>query len=152
MDERLQISQWLRQQISLLKPATRKRAMREISAYLLKRNRERIGQQKNADGATYARRKPRFKMMKNGSYKRFTPKRKMLLGFRRHIRAKPTPDKAEVGIYGHASRLATVHDHGVTENGIKYPSRELIAFTSEDAPAIDLILQRYVMAQGVFSQ
>ena len=143
MNEWLQISEWLRQQIGLLKPATRKRAMHEISTYLLKRNRERVGQQKNADGTAYARRKPRFKLMKNGAYKRFTPKRKMLLGFRRHIRAKPTPDKAEVGIYGHAARLATIHDHGATENGIKYPSRELIAFTGDDVPEIERILLRY---------
>lgn len=81
-----------------------------------------------------------------------TSKRKMLLGFKRHMRAKASPDKAEVGIYGHAAKVATVHDQGKTENGIKYPPRNLVRFSTEDAPEIDRILQRYVMAQGVFSK
>jgi phage virion morphogenesis protein len=142
------MNEWLKQQFSFLKPATRKRAMREISNYLLKRNRQRVSQQKNADGTAYAPRKPRFKILKNGKSKRFIPKRKMLLGFKRHIRAKSTPDKAEVGIYGHAARLATIHDHGASENGIKYPSRELVQFEPDDVPAIESILQRYLSAQA----
>ena len=76
----------------------------------------------------------------------------MLLGFKRHMRVKPTTDKAEVGIYGHAAKVATVHDEGKTENGIKYPSRNLIRYSIEDVPAIDRILQRYVMAQSVFNK
>lgn len=79
-----------------------------------------------------------------------TSKRKMLLGFKRHMKTKATPDKAEVGIYGHAAKVATVHDTGKTENGIKYPSRNLIRYSPEDAPAIDRILQRYVLSQAIY--
>ena len=81
-----------------------------------------------------------------------TSKQKMLLGFKRHMKAKSSPDKAEVGIYGNAAKVATVHDQGKTENGIKYPSRNLIRYSAEDAPEIDRILQRYVMAQSVFNK
>lgn len=198
------IGEELQRMFAFLHPANRKKAMHEISQYLLKSNKQRVSSQQNSSGAAYPPRKKHplegiktakfhyttkrgddfevhhlivtkrgagyvrgyFPWKDSSEQRTFSKtgmdafsedknkasKRKMLLGFKRHMKTKATPDKAEVGIYGHAAKVATVHDEGKTENGIKYPSRNLIRYNPEDAPAIDRILQRYVIGQALKKQ
>ncbi len=118
--------------INQLTPVKQKRAMREIASYLRKKNRYRIQQQENSDGSQYQKRKNK------------KVRKKMLTGFKRHIKQKVDYNQLEVGIFGNASRVAMVHDQGETEDGIKYPSRRLIGLPDEDKQEIRIILLRHI--------
>lgn len=118
--------------IQLLKPVQSKRALRDITAYLRKANRNRIRQQKNLDGSQYEARKNK------------KTRKKMLTGFTKHIRQSVSHTHAEIGIMGKAAQLAGIHHSGEVEGGILYPERNLIGWTDDDLSALRGILLKHV--------
>lgn len=105
-----------------------RKAMREIAKYLRQKNLHRITKQENADGTRYTPRKNK------------RVRRKMLTGFKKNVKQRVDMRQLEVGIFGHAAKLAHVHHAGETEDGVRYPSRQLITLSDEDKQAIYMLL------------
>lgn len=118
--------------LNSLSNAQMRRVMREIATYLRQRNAYRIRTQQNADGSRYQPRKDK------------TVKRRMLTGFSKHLKKRISADQVEVGIFGNAANLAHIHHDGQTEDGIQYPSRQLIGLPDEDQAAIRQMLVKHL--------
>jgi phage virion morphogenesis protein len=65
-------------------------------------------------------------------------KGKMLLGFRRRISSQSDETSGQLSISG---KVAPVHHYGLSENGAKYPARELLTLSEGDKRMIlDIVI------------
>lgn len=122
------IDQVLENLLNSLTPTQTRKVMQAIANYLRGRNLYRITAQQNADGSAYIRRK------------NTQDRRKMLVGFRKHIKSRVQAQSIELGIFGNAARLARVHQDGQNEKGITYPARQLVTLPAADKEQIRSIV------------
>ncbi len=112
----------------------KRKVLREIGIYLKRSNKKRITAQKNIDGTQYKSRKKRRK----------SRNKRMLLGFRSLINLKQKGNSVDIGLMGWPSKVGRVHHEGKTEDGISYPSRELVGFNQSDIDHIEQIIQKHI--------
>lgn len=105
--------------LNQMTPAALRGLMVKVARYLRQRNEQRIRSQQNADGSAYIPRK------KGGN-------KPMLVGYARRIRERVESDKAVVGVFGRMGNFGNVHDKGLTERRIKYPSRNILTLPEPD--------------------
>lgn len=112
-------------------PTALRGAMLKVARYLRSQNAFRIRGQQNADGSSYVPRK------KGGN----TP---MLVGYARRIRERVEADRAIVGVFGRMGTFGSVHDKGLTERRIKYPSRNILALSESDKGVVLDMIKTHV--------
>ena len=100
-------------------PTALRGVMLKVAKHLRAKNAKRIRSQQNADGSAYAPRK------KGGN-------KPMLVGYARRIRERVEADRAIVGVFGRMGTFGNVHDKGLTERRIKYPSRNILTLPEPD--------------------
>ena len=105
--------------LNQMTPAALRGLMVKVARYLRQRNEQRMRSQQNADGSAYIPRK------KGGN-------KPMLVGYARRIRERVESDKAVVGVFGRMGNFGNVHDKGLTERRIKYPSRNILTLPEPD--------------------
>ncbi|MEW5251507.1 phage virion morphogenesis protein [Microbulbifer discodermiae] len=136
-----QLETWAAPLLAKLTPTEQRKLARSIGTQVRRRQRQRIAEQKNPDGSAYAPRKTRELRGKANRLKR---RRKMFPKLRnaQHLRVQSTADGIVVGFLGRAARVARVHHYGLRENGIEYPQRQLLGFSSADQELVrDLLLK-----------
>ena len=117
--------------LNQMTPAALRGLMVNVARYLRQRNEQRIRSQQNADGSAYTPRK------KGGN-------KPMLVGYARRIRERVESDKAVVGVFGRMGTFGSVHDKGLTERRIKYPSRNILALPESDKGVVLDMIKTHV--------
>ena len=118
--------------LNQMSPAALRGLMIKVSRYLRSRNEQRIRSQQNADGSAYTPRK------RGG-------RQPMLLGYSRRIRERIDNDKAVVGVFGRMGTFGNVHDKGLVERRIKYPSRNILTLPESDKLVVLDMIKRHVV-------
>lgn len=114
-----------------MSPAALRSLMVKVARYLRSRNEQRIRSQQNADGSAYTPRK------RGG-------RQPMLLGYSRRIRERVDNDKAVIGVFGRMGTFGNVHDKGLVERRIKYPSRNILRQPEADKLVVLDMIKRHV--------
>ena len=133
---------WAAPLLEKLEPGERRKLARTIATDLRRSQRQRIAEQKNPDGSSYA---PRRAQQKTGRIRR----RAMFAKLRttKYLKQKYNANAVSVGFFGRIANIARVHQYGlrdkVAKDGpeIQYEQRELLGFTDRD---IDLIQQHLI--------
>ncbi|MGO1072710.1 phage virion morphogenesis protein [Lysobacter sp. CA199] len=141
MDDLEQLEQWAGELLAKLEPARRRTIIRAIGIDLRRSQQQRIAQQRNPDGSTYAPRKRENTLRaKSGRVKRGAMFAKIKQA--KHLRLNTTGDLVEVGFVGRVARIARVHQDGLADDvspggpRIRYERRQLLGFTAEDRERI----------------
>jgi phage virion morphogenesis protein len=136
-DALVTLEDWAAPLLARLAPAGRRKVAAAIAVDLRRSQQQRIAAQREPDGAPFVPRKPRKDLRgKRGRIKRAAMFAKLRTS--KWLKARATPDMAEVGFTGRAGRLATVHQYGevdqVTSDGprVRYPRRRLLGFGESD--------------------
>lgn len=145
MDDLSAIEDWASTLLAGLTPAARRAAATDIGRELRRSQQKRIREQRNPDGTTFERRKPRL-MMENGRLreKKGRIKKQMFTKLRtaRFFKVKNDATGVTLGFSGRIARLARVHQDGgsakVAPGGpsYQYPIRQLLGLTAADRQMI----------------
>ncbi|MCE4365052.1 phage virion morphogenesis protein [Xanthomonas hortorum] len=135
MDELTALENWAAPLLARLQPGERRTLARKIGTDLRRSQSQRIGKQQAPDGTPYAPRKQQLRQ-KSGRVKRA----KMFAKLRqaKYFKVSATPNAVSVGFMGRVSRIARVHQEGLTEQvrpggpKARYEKRMLLGFTKED--------------------
>ncbi|MCC8556160.1 phage virion morphogenesis protein, partial [Xanthomonas hortorum] len=135
MDELTALENWAAPLLARLQPGERRTLARKIGTELRRSQSQRIGKQQAPDGTPYAPRKQQLRQ-KSGRVKRA----KMFAKLRqaKYFKVSATPNAVSVGFMGRVSRIARVHQEGLTEQvrpggpKARYEKRMLLGFTKED--------------------
>lgn len=140
-DDLSAIEDWASALLTKVAPAGRRKVVRAIAAALRRNQQQRIATQREPDGAPFVPRKPRKDLRgKKGRVKRQALFAKLRTS--KWLKTRATPESAEVGFTGRASRIATVHQYGdmdaVTPGGkrVRYPRRRLLGFAESDRTTV----------------
>jgi phage virion morphogenesis protein len=144
------VANWAHALLARLDPAAQRRLNRKVAADLRKGQAKRIAAQKNPDGSPYEPRKAR-PQKKKGSIR----KRAMFLRLRtsKFLRTTASPTDLTVGFIGRASRIARVHQDGLTDQvapggkRVRYARRGLLGMTDADIDIVADSLLRH-LAEG----
>ncbi|MEA0694254.1 phage virion morphogenesis protein [Xanthomonas campestris pv. campestris] len=144
MDELTALENWAAPLLARLQPGERRTLARKIGTELRRSQSQRIGKQQAPDGTPYAPRKQQLRQ-KSGRVKRA----KMFAKLRqaKFFKVSASPNQVSVGFVGRVSRIARVHQEGLTErvrkNGpnARYEKRVLLGLTELDRRNImDLLI------------
>ncbi|MCC8628551.1 phage virion morphogenesis protein [Xanthomonas perforans] len=135
MDELTALENWAAPLLARLQPGERRTLARKIGTELRRSQSQRIGKQQAPDGTPYAPRKQQLRQ-KSGRVKRA----KMFAKLRqaKYFKVSATPNAVSVGFMGRVSRIARVHQEGLSEQvrpggpKARYEKRMLLGFTKED--------------------
>lgn len=148
MDDELQaLENWVAPLLAKLDPKARRTLARRVAQDLRRAQRERIKAQQNPDGTPYAPRKPQHRA-KQGAIRRRAMFQKLRTA--RYLKARGTPNKAEVGFVGRVAHIARIHQEGlhgrVDRNGprVRYPERRLLGYRHEDRELIQDAVLRHI--------
>jgi len=142
MDNNLEaLEDWAGVLLSKLEPAARSKLARSLAQKLRLSQQQRVKQQCNPDGSTYAARKPRDLKGKKGRIKR-QAKMFQKLPKTSYMKAKGDAQSIIVGFAGRVVRIARVHQYGLKDRAeanapeVRYKQREVLGFTSQDLELI----------------
>lgn len=112
MDELTALENWAAPLLARLQPGERRTLARKIGTELRRSQSQRIGRQQAPDGSPYAPRKQQLRQ-KSGRVKRA----KMFVKLRqaKHFKVTASPNAVSVGFVGRVSRIARVHQEGLTD-------------------------------------
>ncbi|ATS75510.1 MULTISPECIES: phage virion morphogenesis protein [Xanthomonas] len=135
MDELTSLENWAAPLLARLQPGERRTLARKIGTELRRSQSQRIGKQQAPDGSQYAPRKQQLRQ-KSGRVKRA----KMFAKLRqaKYFKVSASPNAVSVGFVGRVSRIARVHQEGLTEQvrpggpRAGYEKRVLLGFSAED--------------------
>ncbi|AZR28339.1 phage virion morphogenesis protein [Xanthomonas vasicola pv. arecae] len=146
MDELTALENWAAPLLARLQPGERRTLARKIGTELRRSQSQRIAQQVAPDGTPYAPRKEQLRS-KTGRVKR----KKMFAKLRqaKFIRVSANPNQVNIGFVGRVSRIARVHQQGMSEKvrkggpTVRYERRVLLGFSSADRQLVhDLLLDQ----------
>lgn len=140
------IEDWAAALLAKVAPAGRRKVAQAIAIALRTSQRQRIASQLDPDGTPFVPRKPRKDLRgKKGRVKRQAMFAKLRTS--KWLKTRATPNGAEVGFEGRVARIATIHQHGdtdeVTPGGkrVRYPRRRLLGYSEADRTSIrDLLI------------
>ena len=144
MDELTALENWAAPLLARLQPGERRTLARKIGTELRRSQSQRIGKQQAPDGSPYAPRKQQLRQ-KSGRIKRA----KMFAKLRqaKFFKVSASPNAVSVGFVGRVSRIARVHQDGMTEQvrpggpQARYDKRVLLGFNQSDHKTIlDLLI------------
>ncbi|MEA9842360.1 phage virion morphogenesis protein [Xanthomonas campestris] len=135
MDELTALENWAAPLLARLQPGERRTLARKIGTELRRSQSQRIGKQQAPDGSWYAPRKQQLQQ-KSGRVKRA----KMFAKLRqaRYLKVSASPNQVSVEFMGRVSRIARVHQDGLTERVrpggpmARYEKRQLLGLSIED--------------------
>ncbi|WP_115554082.1 phage virion morphogenesis protein [Xanthomonas arboricola] len=135
MDELTALETWAAPLLARLQEGERRKLARKIGTALRRSQSQRIGKQQAPDGTTYAPRKQQLRD-KAGRVKR----KKMFAKLRqaKYFKVSASPNQVSVGFMGRVSRIARVHQEGLTEQirsegpKARYEKRVLLGLSTED--------------------
>ncbi|MCL1561664.1 phage virion morphogenesis protein [Xanthomonas nasturtii] len=135
MDELTALENWAAPLLARLQPGERRTLARKIGTELRRSQSQRIGKQQAPDGTPYAPRKQQLRQ-KSGRVKRA----KMFAKLRqaKFFKVSVSPNAVSVGFVGRVSRIARVHQDGLTERVrpggpmARYERRVLLGLSAED--------------------
>lgn len=135
MDDLTALENWAAPLLARLQPGERRGLARKIGTELRRSQSQRIGKQQAPDGTPYAARKQQLRQ-KSGRVKRA----KMFAKLRqaKYFKVSATPNAVSVGFVGRVSRIARVHQDGLTEQvrpggpRARYAKRTLLALSQSD--------------------
>ncbi|MFA1790794.1 phage virion morphogenesis protein [Xanthomonas campestris] len=139
MDELTSLENWAAPLLARLQPGERRTLARQIGTELRRSQSQRIGKQQAPDGSAYAPRKQQLRQ-KTGRIKRA----KMFAKLRqaKFFKVSASPNAVSVGFVGRVSRIARVHQEGLTERvrpggpKARYAKRGLIGISERDSEEI----------------
>lgn len=131
--------------IAALSPAGRRRMTVDIAKKLRKRQQQRIKSQKAPDGSPFAPRKRQPVRAKKGRIKR-----EMFAKLRtnRFMKASGNDSAAVVDFTGKVQRIASVHQYGLKDKAVLYPSRILLGFEVSERELIKEEVMFYLVKQS----
>ncbi|MBV6795366.1 phage virion morphogenesis protein [Xanthomonas euvesicatoria] len=144
MDDLTALETWAAPLLARLQEGERRKLARKIGTALRRSQSQRIGKQQAPDGTPYAPRKQQLRD-KAGRVKR----KKMFAKLRqaKYFKVSASPNQVSVGFMGRVSRIARVHQEGLTERvrksgpNARYEKRVLLGFTELDRKNImDLLI------------
>ncbi|OLH88183.1 tail protein [Xanthomonas oryzae pv. oryzae] len=147
MDELTALENWAAPLLSRLQPGERRTLARNIGTELRRSQSQRIGKQQAPDGTPYAPRKEQLRD-KAGRVKL----KKMFAKLRqaKYFKVSASPNEVSVGFMGRVSRIARVHQEGMTEQvrpggpRVTYAKRRLLGISEHDKEEImNLILGKF---------
>ncbi|MGD6581381.1 phage virion morphogenesis protein [Xanthomonas citri pv. citri] len=135
MDELTALENWAAPLLARLQEGERRKLARKIGTALRRSQSQRIGKQQAPDGTPYASRKQQLRD-KVGRVKR----KKMFAKLRqaKYFKVSASPNEVGVGFVGRVSRIARVHQEGLTEQvrpggpRARYHKRVLLGFSQSD--------------------
>ncbi|MGW8277003.1 phage virion morphogenesis protein [Xanthomonas axonopodis] len=135
MDELTALENWAAPLLARLQPGERRVLARKIGTELRRSQSQRIGKQQAPDGSPYAPRKQQLRQ-KSGRVKRT----KMFAKLRqaKYFKVSASPNQVSVGFMGRVSRIARVHQEGLSESvrpggpSARYERRVLLGLTEQD--------------------
>ncbi|RMB26250.1 phage virion morphogenesis protein [Sphingomonas sp. PP-F2F-G114-C0414] len=123
----------------------RARLMRSIGREIRKSQSDRIAAQRDPDGAAFVSRRPKPDRGKKGRLRQQKMFRKLRMA--KSLKAGGNADEAWVGFAGRASRIASIHQEGLSDAPapgqakVRYARRVLLGLTeAEQQRILDLIL------------
>lgn len=139
MDDLTALETWAAPLLVRLQEGERRKLARKIGTELRRSQSQRIGKQQAPDGSQYAPRKQQLRQ-KSGRVKRA----KMFVKLRqaKHFNVSASPNAVSVGFVGRVSRIARIHQYGLTDavrpNGPRaaYKQRILLGLNETDRLAI----------------
>ncbi|PPU45487.1 phage virion morphogenesis protein [Xanthomonas arboricola] len=155
MDELTALENWAAPLLARLQPGERRTLARKIGTELRRSQSQRIGKQQAPDGSPYAQRKRQLRQ-KSGRVKRA----KMFSKLRqaKYFKVSASPNQVSVGFLGRVSRIARVHQEGLTEQvrpggpRARYEKRELLGFDQSDHQMIlDLLVDHLGKDRNFYS-
>ena len=123
--------------LSKLEPAARSKLARSLAQKLRRSQQQRVKQQRNPDGSSYATRKPRGLRGKQGRIKRQVQMFQKLPKAS-YLKAKGDEQSITVGFTGSVARIARVHQYGLKDRAearapeVRYQQREILGFNEAD--------------------
>ena len=143
------LEDWAGVLLSKLEPAARSKLARSLAQKLRRSQQQRVKQQRNPDGSTYAARKPRELRGKQGRIKRQAKMFKKLPRVS-YLKAKGDGQSITVGFTGRVARIARVHQYGLKDRAeasapeVQYQQREVLGFTKSDLEITrDILLNHF---------
>ncbi|WP_372178156.1 phage virion morphogenesis protein [Xanthomonas axonopodis pv. phyllanthi] len=135
MDDLTTLENWAAPLLARLQPGERRTLARKIGTELRRSQSQRIGKQQAPDGKPYAARKEQLRD-KAGRVKR----KKMFAKLRqaKFVKVSASPNEVSVGFVGRVSRIARVHQEGLSERvrpggpRARYERRVLLGLTEQD--------------------
>ncbi|AZR24190.1 phage virion morphogenesis protein [Xanthomonas vasicola] len=139
MDELTALETWAAPLLARLQEGERRKLARKIGTALRRSQSQRIGRQQTPDGTPYTPRKEQLRD-KSGRVKR----KKMFTKLRqaKFLKVSASPNEVSVGFMGRVSRIARVHQDGLSERVrrggpvARYERRTLLGLSVEDRQAI----------------
>ncbi|MDE1777147.1 phage virion morphogenesis protein [Klebsiella pneumoniae subsp. pneumoniae] len=131
--------------IAALSPAGRRRMTVDIAKKLRQRQQQRIKSQKAPDGSPFTPRKRQPVRAKKGRIKR-----EMFVKLRtnRYLKASGSDSAAVVEFTGKVQRIASVHQYGLKDNAVLYPSRILLGFEVSERELIKEEIMSHLVKQS----
>ncbi|MGS0575531.1 phage virion morphogenesis protein [Xanthomonas oryzae pv. oryzicola] len=155
MDELTALENWAAPLLARLQPGERRTLARKIGTELRRSQSQRIGKQQAPDGTPYVPRKEQLRD-KSGRIKRKNMFAKLKQA--KFLKVSASPNAVSVGFVGRVSRIARVHQEGLTERvrnagpKARYEKRVLLGLSSEDRQIVgDQLLNHLLLAQGIDS-
>lgn len=139
MDELTALENWAAPLLARLQPGERRTLARKIGTELRRSQSLRIGKQQAPDGTPYAPRKQQLRQ-KSGRVKRATMFAKLRQA--KFFKVSASPNAVSVGFVGRVSRIARVHQDGLSERvrpggpRARYEKRVLLGLSAEDRQLI----------------
>ena len=148
MDDLTALEDWAAPLLARLQEGERRKLARKIGTALRRSQSQRIGRQQAPDGTPYAPRKEQLRD-KSGRVKR----KKMFAKLRqtKFLKVSASPNEVSVGFMGRVSRIARVHQEGLTEQirsegpKARYEKRILLGLTNKDLANIRDVLITHVI-------
>ncbi|NJC43809.1 MULTISPECIES: phage virion morphogenesis protein [Xanthomonas] len=139
MDELTALETWAAPLLARLQEGERRKLARKIGTALRRSQSQRIGKQQAPDGAPYA---PRKQQLRDKADR--VKRKKMFAKLRqaKYFKVSASPNAVSVGFVGRVSRIARVHQEGLTERvraggpKARYAKRELIGISERDSEEI----------------
>ncbi|MCS3807765.1 phage virion morphogenesis protein [Xanthomonas sp. 4461] len=148
MDDLTALETWAAPLLARLQEGERLKLARKIGTALRRSQSQRIGKQQAPDGTPYAPRKQQLRD-KAGRVK----SKKMFAKLRqaKYFKVSASPNLVSVGFMGRVSRIARVHQEGLTEQirsegpKARYEKRILLGLTNKDLANIRDVLITHVI-------
>ncbi|PPT85985.1 phage virion morphogenesis protein [Xanthomonas arboricola pv. zantedeschiae] len=147
MDDLTALENWAAPLLARLQPGERRTLARKIGTELRRSQSQRIGKQQAPDGTPYAPRKQQLRQ-KSGRVKRA----KMFAKLRqaKYFKVSASPNQVSVGFVGRVSRIARVHQDGLTEQvrpggpRARYEKRQLLGLSDAEREGIKALLLNHL--------
>lgn len=143
------LTEYLGGMLSQLSDAERRKLEMSIARKLRASQKKRISKQQNPDGSIYAPRKSRLRDKTN----KIKNKMFNVIKNAKYMRTTRTTQGIAVGFAGRVAFIARVHQYGlrdkVDQDGptVKYESRELLGFTSDEIKMIETDVLNYISSK-----